>query len=229
MATQSERQGQGIFPVGTAAPITVDRQRYVILRTALAHASNPTTFVNPFSPQSLALKWLAYQDQIIDVIFLGENVTNLDASFLVENNEYQWKLEQRFALLVLYFSTNGHAWRGITPWEYHVDTDECSVGFQGVGCDPMTGQVLQISLSNRLVDGHLPEEIGETRTVSFVQSVLEAGSSRTLILLAPLGLLTQLTLLDFSRNLMQGRLPHSLYHQLTKLRKCWVLVSVNCS
>lgn len=173
---------------------SVNRQRFILVRTVLAHASEPSTFVNPNSPQTAALKWLAYQDQIVDLILPSENAT-LDVALSVFNESaYRWKLEQRYALMVLSFSTNGEAWRNVVPWAYHVETDECTASFQGVGCDFSSGRVTQVVLSNRLIGGHLPEEIGKAlRLAKREEAIVPCLTARIII---PCSSPTQLYLLS---------------------------------
>ncbi|CAB9515253.1 LRR receptor-like serine threonine-protein kinase [Seminavis robusta] len=173
----------------------IDRRRFILFRSSLARVSEPSAFVNPNSPQSQALKWLVYQDQTIqiptDTLAAEGDIMNSSQLYYSSNNEtFHWKLVQRYALMVLAFSTNGATWRGIVPWEEMVDVDECHSHFQGIGCDEVLGKVNVVNLDYRKLGGKIPVEIG---------------------------LLTDLTYLDLSRNHLEGHIPHSIYHRLTNL------------
>jgi len=140
------------------------RQRFVLFRSALARSSEPAAFVDPNSPQSQALKWLVYQDTTLDLLRetgarVGwEDVSSSSNTYLSE--EFQWRLEQRYALMVFSFSTNGAGWRGIVPWEDHTTVMECQPDFEGVECDRETGEVVRMDLGFRKVSGRIPDEIG---------------------------------------------------------------------
>lgn len=145
-----------------AAPPTtiedsVDRRRYVLFRSALARMSEPATLVNPLSPQSLALNWLVYEDKTLT---FPDGQQRLDFNNITDE-DFHRRLEQRYALMVLAFSTNGAGWRGIPPWEEQTTVNECDPQYLGVSCEGDTGIVSRIDLVSRKLSGTLPEEIGK--------------------------------------------------------------------
>lgn len=135
--------------------------RFVATRAALSNFTDPSLFLNPSSPQSEALSWLVYQDQV------------------VQRNS---SLAQRYAIMVLFFACSGSSWSGfVTPWNEQVTVDECE--FQGIICNNQ-GEIIALDLSQWRVVGELPDEIG---------------------------LLTKLSYLDLSSNLLEGALPESMF------------------
>jgi hypothetical protein len=114
-------------------------ERLTVFRNVLITKSDPSTFFDPDSPQSLALQWLVYQDQTI-------SLDKLD------------RLTQRYAIMVLYYACGGENWRGyITPLVEEVETDECDL--KGFHCDEF-GNVDSVRLNDRGMAGRLPFEIG---------------------------------------------------------------------
>lgn len=102
-------------------------------------SSDPLTLLDPTSPQSRALDWLAFSDTV---------VTSVD-----DPNFYQ-----RYALIVFFFATNGDLWSGIDEkWTELVDSHECT--YSGIDCD-MENNVIVVELSIRNLSGSLPEEVG---------------------------------------------------------------------
>ena len=149
------------------------RERFVLIRSLLARVSEPAAFVSPNSPQSEALQWIVYQDETLPIpqsvtasTFMATmtNTTDADSSVVAGQQElerFRWRLVQRYALMVLAFSTSGENWRGIVPWMSHVSIDECHPDFQAVECDQETGVVTMLNLGNRELTGRIPEEIGK--------------------------------------------------------------------
>jgi hypothetical protein len=114
-------------------------QRFTVFRNVLITKSDPSTFFDPDSPQSLALQWLVYRDRTI-------SLDNLD------------RLTQRYAIMVLYYACGGENWRGyITPLVEEVETSECDL--KGFNCDEF-GNIASVRLYNRGMAGRLPFEIG---------------------------------------------------------------------
>lgn len=157
---------------------TFDRRRYIFFRSALAHVSEPATFVNPNSPQSQALRWLVYEDQTISVPDGHQDLQSITAI----DGDFQLRLTQRYALMVLAFSTNGALWRGIYPWERQFETMECDSEFKGVECDNKTGEVSKIDLATRNLGGTIPDELGKSLTRIRVFSSIFRNNADTLIL-----------------------------------------------
>lgn len=145
------------------------RKRFILFRTLLARVSEPAVFVSPNSPQSEALQWLVYQDETLpippsDTLSTSkanmDNTTNDGDGAPEALKEFQRRLTQRYALMVLAFSTSGENWRGIVPWMDHKSIHECHQDFQAVECDQETGAVIDLYLLDRQLTGRVPEEIG---------------------------------------------------------------------
>jgi hypothetical protein len=135
---KSSGDGNG-NPAKTTSPAYDYEERFTVFRKVLITKSDPTTFFDPDSPQSLALQWLVYQDQTIS---LG----NLD------------RLTQRYVIMVLYYACGGENWRGyITPLVEEVETNECDL--KDFDCDEF-GNVTAVKLEARGMAGRLPFEIG---------------------------------------------------------------------
>ena len=252
--TANNSDGNKETAATTATGNLLGRQRFIMFRSKLGRVSEPAVFVNPNSPQSQALKWLVYQDETLSLPSTSTSTTsgsNRNASQLSEEDawaegDFQWRLTQRYALLVLSFSMNGAAWRGIAPWEAHVTLNECHPGFEGVECNQDTGEVNKVDLDFRKLSGRIPEEIGTYAcdvAASTIQDILfvlwyRRGSGRVVHNISSIhsltscsanvlfvqscsstriGLLTKLTYLDLSRNNLQGRIPYALFHRLSNL------------
>jgi hypothetical protein len=138
LSRKSSGNGNG-NPAKTSSPAYDYEERFTVFRNALITESDPTTFFDPDSPQSLALQWLVYQDQTI-------SLDNLD------------RLTQRYVIMVLYYACGGENWRGFTtPLVEEVETNECDL--KDFDCDEF-GNVTTIKLKSRGIVGRLPFEIG---------------------------------------------------------------------
>ncbi|CAB9506318.1 Leucine Rich Repeat [Seminavis robusta] len=142
----------------------------------------------------------------------------------------QWKILQRFALVVFYYSTGGEAWNLQEDWlSYNVD--ECSwyfrnllggatnfffhegllteVGsesqFQDSVCNA-DGQYMHLVFTENNMVGTLPPELS---LLSDSLQYLEAGSNENLYDLIPseIGLLTNLRTFSSDRNHHSGQIP----------------------
>ncbi|CAB9517526.1 Leucine Rich Repeat [Seminavis robusta] len=142
----------------------------------------------------------------------------------------QWKILQRFALVVFYYSTGGEAWNLQEDWlSYNVD--ECSwyfrnlvggatnfffhegllteVGsesqFQDSVCNA-DGQYMHLVFTENNMVGTLPPELS---LLSDSLQYLEAGSNENLYGLIPseIGLLTNLRTFSSDRNHHSGQIP----------------------
>jgi hypothetical protein len=101
-------------------------------------------------------------------------------------------LLQRYALILFAFATNAELWRAVEPWYEFPNFHECDDSFfVGIDCNK-DHEVVAIDMFLRKLSGTLPEE---------------------------LGLLTELTSLQLSRNFLEGPIPESVYSKLTKLGK----------
>lgn len=137
LSGMSSGDGNG-NPAKTPSPAYYE-ERFTVFRDALATKSDPSTFFDPDSPQSLALQWLVYRDQTI-------SLDNLE------------RLTQRYVIMVLYYACGGENWRGyITPLVEEVETKECDL--KDFNCDEF-GNVASIELAFQEMAGRLPEEIG---------------------------------------------------------------------
>jgi hypothetical protein len=141
--------------------------------TRLPKDSLQRSAVDPQSPQARALVWLD---------------RSLDGSTLVA-----WRVLQRYALAVLYFSLNGAGWLYSTDWLTNLN--ECD--WKAQSADPscnLYGRYVSLSLSVNNVTGSLPPEIG---------------------------LLTALEILELNTNEVAGSIPTSISY-LSRLRELWL-------
>jgi hypothetical protein len=138
LSKKSSGSGNG-NPAKSSSPAYDYEERFKVFRNVLIAESDPSTLFDPDSPQSLALRWLVYEDQTI-------SLDNLD------------RLTQRYVIMVLYYACGGENWRGITtPLVEEVKTNECD--FRDFDCDEF-GNVTAIKLKSRGMVGRLPFEIG---------------------------------------------------------------------
>ncbi|KAL7539714.1 hypothetical protein ACHAWF_006488 [Thalassiosira exigua] len=200
-------------------------------RTALAGALSPMSRegafdgdgLNASAPRISALEWL--------VDDFPKNVSTLDEMI---DHYPEWKMRQRYALALLYFSTNGPGW--YSQLSFVSNKSECSwagkiirlqgdkiqiynedgsnvedgvVRFNqgGVTCD-VDERVDTITLGVNNLMGTIPEEISY-----FNQSLLKLGLMRnTLSSTIPesLGELKKLQRLNLMENCLTGEIPQSL-------------------
>jgi len=108
--------------------------------------------------------------------------------------------EQRDVLRMFYdATTKGGAWNGVSDWDDE-GKDVCDM--TGITCDAH-GNVVEISLKNRRLEGHIPEEIG---FLSFLESL--DVSDNDLMGYVPSDLQwTSMTRLDISGNRIKGIVP----------------------
>jgi hypothetical protein len=87
----------------TSAPFTLQDE----LRVKLAEffMDGDSVFDDPISPQNLAIEWLA-----------GDTVWQIENSTL--------RMERRYVLAVLYYSTQGDTWQ--EKYDFLTDSDECT-------------------------------------------------------------------------------------------------------
>jgi hypothetical protein len=138
LSENSSGDGNG-NPAKTPSPAYDYEERFTVFRNALITKSDPTTFFDPDSPQSLALQWLVYRDQTI-------SLDNLD------------RLTQRYVIMVLYYACGGENWLAYTtPLVEEVETNECDL--EDFDCDEF-GNVTSVTLYQRGMAGRLPFEIG---------------------------------------------------------------------
>ena len=155
------------------------------------------------SPQSRALEWLLSEPSTFTLF-----------------NSKEWKVLQRWAMAVLYYSTGGELWWDSSDWLTSVDECQWSMGdTESRICDD-EGRILQLSLRFNNLVGTLPDELvllsdslGKPRSVILsIHSCIPLIHCQFLIF----------TFLVFSVHLyldngiIQGSFP-SAYAQLTKL------------
>ena len=122
--------------------------RMAEMRVVFEEISSPAEFLNPLSPQSLALDWLVYKDTLLKSI----NDPNLF---------------QRYLLLVMAFGNNGGGWRGIDPWDQFYDDHECDV-FDGIDCNE-DNEVVHLDMHHRRMTGSIPMELGILTSLTKLQ------------------------------------------------------------
>jgi len=162
--------------------------------------------------QKKAIDWLVYEDRVLTSTKIQEMVeykksNNTDGADLVPT----FPLVQRYAMMVLFFETNGELWSE-RSWAELTDLNECK--FMGVECD-MEGQVVVLDLAIRKLRGRLPEEVGlltKLEYASFMSNSLE-GTIPSFIF----NKLTNLYFLDLSGNEFSSTISSDI-SKLTNLR-----------
>ena len=96
-------------------------------------------------------------------------------------------LYQRYAMMVLFFATNGELWNG-PPWTEETDIHECD--FLGVDCD-LDRVVIGLDMTRRQLRGRLPDELGT--------------------------MLTNLRMLKLDQNSLEGSIPAPYFDGLSNL------------
>ena len=108
----------------------------------------------------------------------------------------------RAALVALYEATGGPTWTINTNWSTAADLSE----WHGVTTDA-TGRVTEVSLSQNMLSGEIPAELGN------LTSLERLYASRNMLsgeIPAELGNLTSLQRLFLSRNMLSGEIPAEL-------------------
>jgi hypothetical protein len=108
---------------------------------------------------------------------------------------------QRQALIELYQSTQGPAWRHRDNW---LVGDPCSNHWHGVGCSPDGQVVRSLSLPGNHLQGRLPESFSALNTLETVDLRGNMGLSGKL---PPFAEFPALTLLNLSFNQFSGPIP----------------------
>ncbi|CAB9505241.1 Leucine rich repeat N-terminal domain [Seminavis robusta] len=161
----------------------------------------PSVFDDPFSPQSLAVSWIAH-----DSFSTGLRLSDP-------------RLLQRYALATFYFATGGDNWEqcgrespscSTNPWL--TDADSCT--WYSLGCTQQ-GNVFEVRFppnGNRLI-GSLPAELS---LLTGLKRLLASSNGIGGTLDAPLAGLSLLEILYLPSNQLSGSIPDSLY-SLTSL------------
>eukprot|EP00980_Cylindrotheca_fusiformis_P001301 scaffold333_cov133-Cylindrotheca_fusiformis.AAC.27 len=156
------------------------------IEALVADISNPLALLDPLSPQSQAVEWLAASDLTL---------TSADDPNLLP----------RYALMVFFFSTNGQFWRLTDPWDQASDLHQCN--FSGVQCDD-TDQVIGINLGGLGLSGTLPEELGLLKSLTrlgLVNNEIKGSIPESIFTET-----TNLVNLDLSRNLFSSTISSEI-------------------
>ena len=155
-----------------------DYQRFV---TVLSRVSNEDDILDKTSPQHKAINWIA-SDKRIDPY----------GPFTV----------QRYALAVLYFSTNGDSWSRT----FLSDENECS--WYGVSCNE-DGFIVGLELDRVGMDGPIPAEMG---SLSNLERLVLPRNRLASTIPSSLGSLRNLMELNLFDNNLLGSIPRELSH-----------------
>ena len=172
-----------IYPSSGGPTERANRLREYLITVVVNGAA---TFIDPISPESQALTWMQYEDPI-----------ELDSIKL----EHRFRIEQRFALLTLWFQSD-FDWYNETNW---LTEDECT--WKGVTCTTVSTRMRR-SLLERDRDNDCDERIlrdGDTivNTINLEQNNLQGN------LPPDLSLLKNLASLNLSRNQLSGTVPEA--------------------
>ena len=122
--------------------------------------------------QKKTIDWLVYEDLVLTSTKIREMVAYKNNSDIDDDLVPTFPLVQRYALMVLFFETNGELWSE-KSWTEQTDLNECK--FTGVECD-LEDQVVVLDLAYRKLRGRLPEEVGlltKLESASFLSNSLE--------------------------------------------------------
>jgi len=163
----------------------------------LETVSSSADFEVKTSPQSEALDWIIYDDQIS--LCPGDD-----------------KLVQRYALTVIYFALGGDFWMDCGRFssmcegvKFLSEDSECA--WDGILCDD-DGFVKEIHLDEKGMAGTIPDEI--THLTNLMAIDMDDNDIYGSIP-ATIGSLKKLRVLDFDKNVMTGSIPESLYELKT--------------
>lgn len=107
------------------------------------------------------------------------------------------------ALVAIYNSTNGSGWKNRTNWM----TDKPIDKWYGVTMDVNNERVADLTLSNNLLSGSLPREIGN---FSGIDNLSLRGNSLTGAIPTEIGNLVLITSLNLNGNNLAGEIPKSI-------------------
>ena len=218
--------------------ITQDqRQLYYDYLLQMVPADTTLALTDTSSPEARALEWLAFEDTDVDLILMTiepKSKTSVGTSG-DDNDAIQRRILQRFALLVLYYSTGGtQFWKVMNAdptsgWiEYGQGIHECF--WNGIDCQNFKRQSSStgigidnddttLSASGEEEDSHNNDDDDWQHVVSGIR--LAGGFGITLTgptLPTQLGLLTHLEVLNLEHNRLEGTLPTE-WKSLTNLSK----------
>lgn len=179
----------------TMAPIVDRRQYFPSFFAALLLVSSREVLLDESTPQSEALRWLAYEDDF-------HLVPSIDGP--------HGELFQRYAVLVLHFSQKN--WIGYNTWA-DPEEHECDWGF--LECESM--EVYHDDPIKNWSTSHTASS-GPPRIVTGIK-FRNAGMEGALA--SEIGLLTHLRSLNIARNKISEPLPDTIY-TLTNLEELWI-------
>jgi hypothetical protein len=153
-----------------------------LLQTVLSGFVKSSVLLDASSPQAQAIEWMVFEDQMLTMENLTVAVKDDDAD--------PFAVYQRYALMALFFATNGELWEE-TPWTENGMVHTCD--FAGVDCDE-NDQVVLLDLFLRKLRGRIPDDLGlltQLTSISLNSNLLE-GSIPSLLFekLTNLGKLT---------------------------------------
>ncbi len=164
------------------------------------------------------------QDGLVNALFKGQvtinvQIDNVVASCTVNCVLSPEALRDRDALIALYNSTNGPAWKNVwNDWDVRKNwcSDEDLSTWQGVDCE--NGRVIRINLSGSNLVGSLPEEmenLTELRELFLHENLLEGPIP------AFVSKLENLEKLVLTGNNFSGEIP-SFLGSLSHLKSLWL-------
>jgi hypothetical protein len=116
------------------------------LQSVLSEVIKSSTLLTPSSPQAQAVEWMVFQDATLTMNDILEAAESGDP----------YRVYQRYALMALFFATNGELWEAV-PWTENGEIHECD--FVGVDCDE-SEQVVILDLFLRKLRGRIPDDLG---------------------------------------------------------------------
>lgn len=180
-----------------------DRQEYY--DTLLTFLDLP--FLEPDSPQALAMEWLAFEDERLEAVLAAEGPDNAAAAPRDDGNgngHVGDRVKQRYALVTWYFAQGGpKLWTtvNIDPsagWiNFGAGVHECK--WTGIDCEHFGGQ------------GEADADDAEEKVQSVVVAVRLSPSVGVVLtgtsLSTEIGMLTHLKRLDLSGQRLEGSIP----------------------
>lgn len=134
-----------------------------LLRDAETNANTINT------PQAQAARWLAQEDnQFPDFPSPGQGPSTPEG----------YNLVSRYAMVVLYFTTNGKNWKDnlnfLDPNKNTCDWYQVFAppkGEEGVLCNPYTREIIGLSMISNNVRGTIPSELSHVTSLEYIESI----------------------------------------------------------
>jgi hypothetical protein len=149
---------------------------------------------DPHSPQARALQWL-------DESLHGSAMP-------------AWRVLQRYALAVVYYSLHGEGWLNSTGWL--IDADECNWWSQKEQPCDINHRYISLTLADNNLTGSLPPEISLLTCLEIIDL---PGNVISGAIPATIGSLSQLKRLSLLDNILTGSIPTEIgrLQQMTRL------------